>query len=139
MDITGQDFAGQLLEIFHTEAEGYHTAITSSLRALIQADTPTDELPHLETAFRATHGLKGAAEAVRQTDIEALCHILEGIFSRFQAGREGQDRHSAQTIPLTPAAFETFQRTLDTLEALLNTPEGRHASQVAEAMDALMS
>ena len=143
METTGQDFASQLLETFQAEAEGYHTAIASSLRALMQTDTRAEELPHLEIAFQATHGLKGAAEAVQQTDIEALCHTLEGIFSLYQAGREAdqesQPPHSGHTIPLTPVAFETFQRTLDTIEALLNIPEGRHASQVSEAMDALVS
>ena len=95
METTGQDFASQLLETFQAEAEGYHTAMASSLRALMQADTPADELPHLETAFRATHGLKGAAEAVQQTDIEALCHTLEGIFSLFTRRTRGRSGESA--------------------------------------------
>ena len=124
---TSNDFMSQLLDTFRGEAEEHYKAIVAGLLDLEHASTPDEQAPLLEATFREAHSLKGAARAVGQIDIEAVCQSLEGVFARLKR----------KELLLSSDVLDPLHRALNTVEALLSDPEGRHATQVAEAIDEL--
>lgn len=83
----------------------------------------------LETVFRATHSLKGAARAVNVTTIEQLAHSLEGVLEAMQQ----------KTIPLTPELFTTCYSSLDAIQAVQTAYETGETTPPQEALAALIN
>ncbi len=75
------DFLKRLLETFRVEAKEHLQALSAGLVSLEQAPDAETREPIVETIFRETHSLKGAARSVNLLDIEALCQSLESVMA----------------------------------------------------------
>src|SRR5690606_24604628 len=58
--------------------------IAGGLLALESAGAQHGQPPQLETVFRHTHSLKGAARAAGFLDVEAVCQVIEDVFAQCQ-------------------------------------------------------
>ncbi|MEO8856260.1 MAG: response regulator [Burkholderiaceae bacterium] len=110
----GDEFLLQLRATFMVEAREHGQSLS---RGLLQLEKPIDERTRsglVEAVFRTVHSLKGAARAVEQSDIEAICQALEDVFAGWR--RE----------PVVPRAetMDLLYRALDTIEGLLAGPDG---------------
>ena len=81
MNIKSDDFLKKLLATFAVEAQEHAKAISSGLIALENAAGTEGQADLIETIFREAHSLKGAARSVSNSEIEAVCHSLENVFS----------------------------------------------------------
>nr|WP_320114030.1 response regulator [uncultured Desulfuromonas sp.] len=130
------EFRQRLFAIFQTEAQEHTQNICNGLLQLEQ-DQFAPKMPLVETIFRETHSLKGAARAISLPQLESLCQALENIFSAWKNDL------------LAPSAdlFDLLQKTLDALNHLLlttnpeNPQENRASSrpliaQLEKALDA---
>lgn len=108
-----QDFLKKLLATFRVEAAEHLEAMTSGLLALEKASDAEKESEIIETVFREAHSLKGAARAVNQNEIEAVCQSLEGIFSTWK--RSGVVR--------SPELFDLIHQASDSARKLLLSVE----------------
>ncbi|MBN1168086.1 MAG: hybrid sensor histidine kinase/response regulator [Methanospirillaceae archaeon] len=86
MDQKEKEFLERLLATFQDEAHEHLTTISAGLLTLESGDNITDNAT-IETVFRETHSLKGAARAVGLNDIEVLCQNLENVFSGMKKGK----------------------------------------------------
>lgn len=76
------DLLKRLLATFRSEADEHVKAISNALLALekLTAGAP-EQQTIIETVFRQAHSLKGAARAVKFTQIEAICQPFESVFA----------------------------------------------------------
>ncbi|GAM10259.1 gliding motility regulatory protein [Geobacter sp. OR-1] len=72
-------FLEHLLATFRVEADEHLRKIFSGLVELEKA-APEQRTEIVETVFRESHSLKGAARSVNLDDVEALCQAMEGVF-----------------------------------------------------------
>jgi two-component system chemotaxis sensor kinase CheA len=81
--MSGRDaeFLQRLRAAFLVEARDHLLAIGSGLVVLEKSRSLAERGRQLETVFRHTHSLKGAARAARFSRIETLCQALEEIFA----------------------------------------------------------
>jgi two-component system chemotaxis sensor kinase CheA len=84
MTTADDDFLRALRSTFKVEAAEHLQAIDSGLRELEKLTEPADQLPVIETIYRAAHSLKGAARAVDFGEIESLCQSLESSFAAWK-------------------------------------------------------
>jgi len=93
------------------------------------AVAPSTEM--VEHIYREAHSLKGAARAVDQSDVEAICQALESVFS-------GWKRGAARP---SPEGFDTLHNSLDTIRAFLSasgaTPGGGAQGRRDELLERL--
>jgi len=101
-------FAKKLLATFRLEMEEHLKNIISGFIALEKGPDPQDKAEIIETVFRESHSLKGAARAVNRTDIETICQSLENIFSALKR----------QEIQLSALVFDTLHQVLDILNEM---------------------
>jgi len=83
MDKRDEEFRKKLLLTFKTEAEEHLNAMTSGLVEIEKGD-PQKQSEVVETVFRESHSLKGAARSVNHTDIVAICQAMESVLSAFK-------------------------------------------------------
>ena len=107
-----EEFLRNLRATFKVEASEHLSAMSSGLLELEKLTRPEEQLPVIETIFRAAHSLKGAARAVNFTDIESLCQALESLFAAWKR------RESNPTAP----ALDTAHRELNKISAILTPP-----------------
>ena len=107
------EFLERLMAAFKIEAKEHLQTISSGLLELEKTPQVEKRITIIETIFRETHSLKGAARSVNMTEIEAVCRSLESIFSAW--------KH--RDISLPPDQFDIFYQALDTLNKLLSSPE----------------
>lgn len=80
MNTKDEEFLKQLFATFKVEAREHLTAISSGLIELEKAG-PEQQTGIVETIFRESHSLKGAARSVNLADIVAVCQSMETVFS----------------------------------------------------------
>lgn len=102
-------FLQRLLATFQVEAGEHVDAMSSLLLALEKPVSPEQAPALVETLFRETHSLKGAARAVNLGDIEALCQALESVLS---ALKRGEMVLSATLLDLMDRVVEAVRRML---------------------------
>jgi two-component system, chemotaxis family, sensor kinase CheA len=107
-----EEFLRNLRATFKVEAAEHLSAMSSGLLELEKLTRPEQQLPVIETVFRAAHSLKGAARAVDFTDIESLCQSLESLFA---AWKRRESNPTAQ-------ALDTAHRELNKISAILTPP-----------------
>ena len=122
-------FQKRLLATFTIEAQEHLKGITDALIALEQGGAPQPQEEVVETMFRETHSLKGAARAVTRSDIESVCQALEGVFAALKRGE----------MKPSPELFDLMQRARDFLARLLLGPEppegeGESRRQIIDAL-----
>lgn len=115
-----KDFLRKLLATFRTEAEETLQDIVSNIVLLEQADERAQK-DFVERILKRLHTLKGAARAVNLTDLETLCHAMEGVFSAM--------RESARA--LASEQFDMVHQAGSLAQLLLQEPSGRVRNQAA--------
>lgn len=118
------EFLQSLMATFRGEAVDHLQAITAGLLDLARKLHPEQHAAHIESMFRESHSLKGAARAVGLEQIEALCQALESVFAEWKKRTER---------PPTPAALELMHRAVDMIQQLVTTP-GSIPSETSAAM-----
>lgn len=113
MDKNDDAFRKRLLATFRNEAAEHVQALSSGLIALEKTTEPGQRQDIVETVFRETHSLKGAARAVGKSEIETLCQSMESFFSLLKQGR----------TDLSAGQFDLLNEAVDVLSALLGTVE----------------
>lgn len=79
MEKNGEEFRKKLLATFRGEAGDHIRELGSGLLKLEAPDFSGTPAGILETVYRAAHSLKGAARAVDEREIEAVCQALESV------------------------------------------------------------
>lgn len=97
-----EEFLKKLLSMFRVEAKEHISAITSGLIELEKAP-PEKHTELIETIFRESHSLKGAARSVNQKDIESLCQHMENVFAALKR----------KEIHTSPQLFDVLHRAAD--------------------------
>jgi two-component system chemotaxis sensor kinase CheA len=108
------DFRKRLLSTFKVEAQDHLKTIISGLVGLEKTPPPDVQMEILETVYRGSHNLKGAARAVNLSDIETICQSVEGVFSLWKQKKISQ----------SPELFDTLHHAIDTIRAILSSLEG---------------
>ncbi|HHT9113522.1 MAG: hybrid sensor histidine kinase/response regulator [Planctomycetes bacterium] len=108
------DFRKRLLSTFKVEAQDHLKTIISGLVGLEKTPPPDVQMEILETIYRGSHSLKGAARAVNLSDIETICQSVEGVFSLWKQKKISQ----------SPELFDTLHHAIDTIRAILSSLEG---------------
>ncbi|HUU30034.1 MAG TPA: hybrid sensor histidine kinase/response regulator [archaeon] len=123
------EFIKKLMAAFKLEAEEHLKTISSGLLDLEKTPQPEKRITIIETIFRETHSLKGAARSVNMTVIESVCRSLESIFSAWKR----------RNISLSPEQFDILYQALDTIKKLLSSPEEEQTgiSELLEQIDRL--
>ena len=121
------DFLIKLQATFKIEAKEHLEKISSGLLELEKAKDRKNQLPVIEIIFRETHSLKGAARAVGKNDIEAICHLLESIFSLFKE----------KEVILIPEIFDQLHQALDIINSLVSEKKGLKIPQVLSRLTQL--
>src|SRR5437870_12707974 len=109
-----EEFLKKLLLTFRVEAEEHLKAISLRLLELEKPSTAKEQMEIIEIIFREAHSLKGAARAVNQVDIEAVCQSLESVFAALKR----------QEIVPSTELFDTLHQTADNLGHSLSAIEG---------------
>lgn len=115
-----ENFKKRLLATFRAEAQDHIKSILSGLLELEKSPPPSVSLELIETVYRSSHSLKGAARAVNMSGIESICQSLEGIFSDWK--RRGVEPYKA--------SFDTVYRAVETMRAVLSAPDGSENAEV---------
>lgn len=111
-------FYKELLNDFKTESAEHYQTIEQGLFKLVPGDTSSTNSV-IETIYRSTHSLKGAARAVSLFNIEKVCSALESVFAKIKNNE----------IKLSSSLLETLQDFTTLLrELLLNTDESEKSS-----------
>lgn len=108
-----KDFLNKLLATFTAETKERLTAISTGLVELEQSASPEREMELVEALFRETHSLKGAARSVNAAPIETVGHAMENLLSAMKR----------REIKQVPELFDLLHTSVDTIGALLHSPE----------------
>jgi two-component system chemotaxis sensor kinase CheA len=113
MGTDSSEFAEKLLATFRIEAQDHFNAIAAGLMELEKPISTERRTAVVESVFRETHSLKGAARSVNLPDIERICEELESVFS---AAKRNE-------ITLSPEMFDLLHECIRVLETLLKGSE----------------
>jgi len=111
------EFLQTLRSTFRVEAAEHLQAIGAGLIELEKVTARAEQLPLIETVYRAAHSLKGAARAVDLLEIETVCQSLETLFAAWKRGESGP----------TAAALDAAHRAVDRMTTALAEPGSRSA------------
>lgn len=112
------DFLRELLSDFRLEAAEHLQSIVDGLLTL-EKDVPSQlQKEIIETIFRATHSMKGAARAVNLIQIERLCSDMEGVFHAWKNEKLQPDK----------SVFDTLYQVAELLETMISEIEKPHKS-----------
>jgi two-component system chemotaxis sensor kinase CheA len=113
MDPKDLEFLRRLKATFRIEAEEHIQTISAGLSELEKAPTPERGAELVETIFRESHSLKGAARSVSLGHIESLCQPLEGVFFALKRG----------SIAMSPRLGDLLQRSVDSIARIVSSPD----------------
>lgn len=91
MEKNGDEFKKKLLLTFRGEAGDHIRELGSGLLKLEAPDFSGPPAGILETVYRAVHSLKGAARAVDEKEIEAVCQALESALGGLKKDNAAPD------------------------------------------------
>src|SRR5512143_3738792 len=94
------EFHKKLLATFRIEAGEHLKVMSSGLIELEGVAAAEAQLELIETVLREAHSLKGAARAVNQSEIEAICQVLESVFVALKR----------RELDLSPQLFDTLHQ-----------------------------
>jgi two-component system, chemotaxis family, sensor kinase CheA len=110
-------FQERLRATFRLEAREHWQALTAGLLELERRPEAHDQQQVVETIFRETHTLKGAARLVGEQEVEAMSARLEEVFADLKERRRAPD----------PAALAELHALVATLQQLVGDPAARQA------------
>ena len=123
-----EEFMNRLMATFRVEAGEHIHAISGDLQAMHSLPEGPERMARIETVYRETHSLKGAARAIDLRSVEAVCQAMENVLSGAKKG----------LITLTRAYLETLIRSVDIIEDLLSdTPEQQAGSGAGAVIEEL--
>jgi len=122
MERDDREFAEKLLATFRPEAEGHLSAIAAGLLELEKAISAERHAAVVESVFRETHTLKGAARSVNLPDIEKTCQALESVFS---AAKQQKITFSRETFDLLHQCVSVLETFLQGTEPDIKTARGK--------------
>lgn len=102
----------RLRATFRLEAAEHCESMSAALLELESAPEETRRAL-IERTFRSAHSLKGAARAVSNPAVEAICQGLESVF----------DAWKRRTLAPAPASFDVLHRAIERARALAESPE----------------
>lgn len=108
-----QDLQQKLLEAFKIEADERIESMFSSLSALEKSTDPKKRQQIIEIVYREAHSLKGAARSVNLLEIEALCQVMESVFSNLKEGK----------LNFSADLFDKFHDAVGVIESYLGASE----------------
>lgn len=108
MNKSDEEFYKELLNDFREEGAEHLQTIVNGLLD-VEKDRKSGDKEMLETIFRETHSLKGAARALDLKNIESLCMAMESIMHKIKDGE----------LEFSPGFFDVFFEATDILEVLL--------------------
>lgn len=114
------EFLERLLAMFRIEAREHLNVISAELARLEKGDS-RDQAGSIESMYRETHTLKGAARSVNLADIVSLCQAVESVFSALKNDR----------MALSSQAADLLQQTVDYCFRLV---DGREPPAAATAV-----
>jgi two-component system chemotaxis sensor kinase CheA len=109
MNPSDEEFLRTLRATFAIEAAEHLQTISTGLLELEKTSSPTDQLPIVETVYRAAHSLKGAARAVDFAEVEAVCQSLEDLFA---AWKRQESQPSAAALDKAHLAVDQMSRVI---------------------------
>ncbi len=113
MDGKEIEFRRRLLQTFKTEAAEHLTMISAGLIELERMPPIEVQMEVVETVYRESHSLKGAARAVNVSGIESVCQALEGVFAAWKQRKVGYSRELFDVLYL---AVDMIRSTLLAME-----------------------
>ncbi|MDZ7776462.1 MAG: Hpt domain-containing protein [Bacteroidales bacterium] len=113
MNKSDEEFYKELLNDFKEEGVEHLQTIVNGLLD-IEKKGKSEDQELLETIFRETHSLKGAARAVDLKTIENLCMAMESVMQKVKDGKLG----------FSPGFFDVFFEGTDLLEVLISEITG---------------
>ncbi len=119
MNNNEQEFKKRLLATFKAEASDHLRTISAGLYELEKSPPVEVQTEIVETIFRDSHSLKGAARAVNSSEIEAICRAFEGIFAAWKKNGVRRLEGLFDTLYLTIDAVKSILSTIDTGENAL--------------------
>ena len=141
------EFLKRIRETFRLEAQEHLQTISVGLIELERGPDPERKAELIETLFRVTHSLKGAARSVDQRAIEALCQPMESAFASLKRGKIAFTRdmsdlflqavdHISQLMelgwdPLPAGENQARQELIRQLEAAAASEDQASSSQAA--------
>lgn len=130
------DFQKKLIDTFRIEATERVGRLTNDLLRLEKSADPAEQAKIVESLFRETHSLKGAARAVSSSEIERLCQSLENVFSSL---KQGQTAKTADLIDILHRAVDRLGLLLPgyALQREINTTDD--LSTLAQRLEDLSS
>lgn len=99
----------ELLNDFKTESAEHYETIVQGLFNLTSGES-TSISSIIETIYRSTHSLKGAARAVSLAEVEKVCSALESVFGKIKNSE----------IEITTTLLDNLHDFTDLLKELLN-------------------
>lgn len=106
MDETKKEFLTHLHETFRIEAGEHLRAISAGLTELERAPEAKKFREIVETVFRETHSLKGAARSVDFREVVSVCQPLESVLS---AVKRGEITVSLEILDLAHEAINVIE------------------------------
>jgi two-component system, chemotaxis family, sensor kinase CheA len=103
----------QLMGTFLIELEEHLRSLNRELLLLEKTPPGAERGALLTTLFRAAHSLKGAARAVDQDALEALCHELEAALAPL---RDGSEEVSAECVSALFAGVDRIEHAAQSLK-----------------------
>jgi len=94
MNDTDKDFFEELLSMFKIEAEEHIKNISNGLIELEKADSDDIFAKIIDSIYKETHSLKGAARAVNMRNVETICQTTEDVFSSIKQDETELDQKS---------------------------------------------
>jgi two-component system chemotaxis sensor kinase CheA len=127
-------FLKRLLATFKVEANEHIAAISSGLIELEADPSPERMAAVIETVFRESHSMKGAARSVNLEDIESVCQAVESVLAALKRKELGPSR---TVLDLLHKAVNLLTEMVASLGTEGVSPErGRIRAAVAELNDA---
>ncbi|MDD4927771.1 MAG: hybrid sensor histidine kinase/response regulator [Gallionella sp.] len=108
------EFLKRLLATFRVEADEHLKAMSAGLIELEKKPAADRYAEIIETVFREAHSLKGAARAVKSSEIESVCQSLEGVFAALKS----------RQLDVSPPLFDVMLEAIDVLEKRLPVEGG---------------
>jgi two-component system chemotaxis sensor kinase CheA len=130
--MTDEEFQERLRAIFGEEAREHLVQVDVGLVALEQAGAGQRD-PLVERLLKVLHTLKGAARTVDETELERLCHALEGMLAAVRGTAGGA---TAEQFDLLHRAAAAARQVVDAPGLRSRKVAGMLAAQVDTAVGA---
>ena len=118
MEPKDEELLKKLLPMFKIEAQDHLKVISSGLNEIEKSESQNHP-EIIETIYRESHSLKGAARSVNRSDIVAICQSMENVFSALKS----------EEIAPASRILELLHQAVDRASDLITELEISHAEK----------